>query len=323
MATEVRSDRRGSAISTPPTEEARQKAESGSGWYAWLARGGLLAKGASYALVAVLAIGVAIGTGGATTSRQGALETLAQETWGKVVLAMLVAGFAAYAIWRFIQAFAEREDGDGEKETAKKWGKRAGYVGRGLIYASLTFTTVKLLVGAGGEQSQSAKAQQTTATVLDWPGGRWLVGIGGLCLIGAGLWNAYRGLKKKFEDKWRTGEMSETEQKWGGRAGLAGHFARAVVFTLIGIFVIKAALEYDPNEAIGLDGALQKLADAAYGPYLLGLTAAGLLCYALYCLVDARYRDVSANGGGEDNGARTRSRTRQTGQVTRAPAADR
>ena len=322
MATRVRSGRQGNAIGTTAGEEARQKADTGSGWYAWLARGGLLAKGASYGLVAVLAIGVAVGTGGATTSRQGALETLAQETWGKVVLAMLGAGFAAYAAWRFIQAFAERKDEDGEKGTAKKWGKRAGYVGRGLIYASLAFTTVKLLIGSGGGQSQNAKAQQTTATILDWPGGRWLVGIGGLCLIGAGLWNAYRGLKKKFEDKWRTEEMSGAEQKWGGRAGLAGHLARAVVFTLIGIFVVKAALEYDPNEAIGLDGALQKLADAAYGPYLLGLTAVGLLCYALYCLVDARYRDVSANAGGGDN-ARTRSRTKQTSQVERAPAVDR
>ncbi len=319
MATGVRT---GSVTGSAPAEEARRKADSGSGWYAGLARVGLLAKGASYALVGVLAIGVAIGTGGATTSRQGALETLAQETWGKIVLGMLGAGFLAYAVWRFIQAFAEREDEEDEKGTAKKWGKRAGYVGRGLIYASLAFTTVKLLIGAGGGQSQNAKAQQTTATVLDWPAGRWLVGIGGLCLIGAGLWNAYRGFKKKFEDKWRTGEMSEASKKWGGRAGLAGHLARAVVFILIGIFVIKAALDYDPNEAIGLDGALQKLADAAYGPYLLGLTAAGLLCYALYCLVDARYRDVSTNGGRKDE-AHTRSRPMQTGQVERAPAVHR
>jgi uncharacterized protein DUF1206 len=277
-------------------DETRAKAESGSGWYAWLARGGLLAKGVSYGIVAALAIGVAIGTGGETTSRQGALATLAQETWGKIALIFLAAGFAAYALWRFIQAYAEREDDDDEKAKLKKWGKRAGYVGRGLIYASLTFTTVKLLVDAGQQQSQNAKAQQTTATVLDWPAGRWLVGIGGLCLLGAGLWNAYRAVTRKFEDKWRSGEMSETERTWGGRIGMAGHLARAVVFTLIGIFVIKAALEYDPSEAIGLDGALQKVADAAYGPYLLGLTAAGLLCYGLYCLVDARYRDVSANG---------------------------
>jgi hypothetical protein len=286
--------------------EARAKAETGSGWYAWLARGGLLAKGVSYGLVAALAIGVAIGTGGETTSRQGALATLAQETWGKIALIVLAAGFAAYALWRFIQAFAEREDDDDEKATLKKWGKRAGYVGRGLIYASLTFSTVKLLFDAGQQQSQNAKAHQTTATVLDWPAGRWLVGIGGLCVLGAGLWNAYRAVTKKFEDKWRTGGMSETERTWGGRAGIAGHLARAVVFTLIGIFVIKAALDYDPREAIGLDGALQKVADAAYGPYLLGVTAVGLLCYGLYCLVDARYRDVSANGS---NGKRGENRS--------------
>ena len=289
-------------------DEARAKAETGSGWYGWLARGGLLAKGVSYGLVAALAIGVAIGSGGETTSRQGALATLAQETWGKIVLVLLAAGFAAYALWRFIQAFAERADDDDEKATLKKWGKRAGYVGRGLIYASLTFTTVKLLVDAGQQQSQNTKAQQTTATVLDWPAGRWLVGVGGLCVLGAGLWNAYRAVAKKFEEKWRTGEMSETERTWGGRAGIAGHLARAVVFTLIGTFVIKAALEYDPSEAIGLDGALQKVVDAAYGPYLLGLTAAGLLCYGVYCLVDARYRDVSANSSGGRGGENESSR---------------
>ena len=82
---------------------------------------------------------------------------------------------------------------------------------------------------------------------------------------------------------------------WGGRAGVLGHVARFVVFGLIGVFVLKAAIDYKPKDAIGLDGALQKLVHASYGPFLLGLTAAGLVAYGIYCLVDARLRDVSAN----------------------------
>jgi hypothetical protein len=278
-----------------PAQETKAKAEAGSGWYAVLARTGLVAKGISYGLVGALAVGVAVGHGGKATSRNGALATIADEAWGKAVLAALAFGFAAYAIWRFVQAFAERErDEDEATGMAKKWGKRAGYVGRGLIYAGLTYSTLRLLVNAGGGESQNEKAHKTAAIVFDWPAGRWLVLLGGLALVGTALWNLYRGLSTKFEDKWRGG-MSSTERTWGRRAGLVGHVARAVVFGLIGVFVVRAAVEYDPKEAIGLDGALQKLARAEYGPWLLGLTAVGLVAYGVYCLVDARYRDVSAN----------------------------
>ena len=138
--------------------EAREKAETGSGWYAWLARGGLVAKGVSYGIVAALAIGVAIGTGGETTSRQGALATLAQETWGKIALIVLAAGFAAYALWRFIQALAEREDDGDKKATLKKWGNRAGYVGRGLADGGL-----RLPLAAGSSRRSSSSTQASNS----------------------------------------------------------------------------------------------------------------------------------------------------------------
>jgi hypothetical protein len=271
-----------------PAEEARQRGRSGSGWYAWLARAGLVAKGVSFGIVGALAIKLALGDGGRATSREGALHALAGETFGAVVLTLLAVGFAAYALWRFVEAWAAPGD------DAKKWAKRLGSVGRGLIYAALAYSAAKLVAGAGGSSSQNERARETAATLLSWPAGTWLVAAAGAVVIGVGLWNLYRGLSRKFEDRWRTGEMGSTARRWGGRAGAAGHVARGVVFGLIGVFVIKAALEYDPKEAIGLDGALQKLASAAYGPYLLGVTAAGLIAYGLYCLVDARYRDVSA-----------------------------
>jgi hypothetical protein len=274
----------GSANLGAAERHTRAKAESGSGWYAVLARTGLVAKGVSFGIVGVLAVKLALGDGGKATSREGALQSLAQQSFGKVVLILLALGFGAYALWRFVQAFAER-----------KWGAGAGYVGRGLIYAALTFSAIKILVGAQTSGSQTQRAHKTAATVLGWPAGTWIVGIAGAVIIGVGLWNLYRGLSRNFEKKWRGG-MGRSARKWGGRAGVLGHIARAAVFALIGIFAVKAALDYNPKDAIGLDGALQKLAHASYGPYVLGLTAAGLICYGLYCLVDARYRDVSTNG---------------------------
>jgi hypothetical protein len=260
-----------------PMQRAELNAEQGRGWYAVAARVGLVAKGASFAVVGVLALKLALGDGGTATSRQGALQQLAGTTFGEALLIALAVGFAAYALWRFMQAWVD-----------DKWTKRIGYAGRGLIYAGLTYSTAEILLGYGKQQSQNGKAHKTTAVVLDWPGGKWIVTAAGAVVIGVALWNLYRGLSRKFEDKWRG------HSTWGSRAGVVGHVARFVVFGLIGWFVIKAALDYSPKDAIGLDGALQKLAHASYGGYLLGLTAAGLVAYAVYCFVDARYRDVSA-----------------------------
>jgi uncharacterized protein DUF1206 len=275
-----------------PVQKAEADAQAGRGWYAVLARTGLVAKGVSFGLVGALAIKLAVGSGGSATSREGALAQLSHHSFGKAALIALACGFAAYAIWRFVQAFAEERDGD--EGTLAVWGKRGGYVARGLIYAALTFSTLKLLAGSGGGGSQTDRAHKSTAMVLGWPGGRWIVGAVGLAIIGAGLWNLYRGFARTFEDKWRGG-LSPLWRRWGARAGVAGHIARFVVFGLIGVFVAKAAWDYKPKDAIGLDGALQKLAHASYGPFLLGVTAAGLIAYGIYCLVDARLRDVRSN----------------------------
>jgi hypothetical protein len=256
-------------------------------WLAALARVGLVAKGVSFAIVGVLALELALGQGGKSTSREGALATLARHSFGKALLVALAAGFAAYALWRVAQALFERDE-----EDTKRWGKRAGYLGRAAIYAGLTYSAIKLTTGHTATESQNKRAHKAAAEVLSWPAGRWLVGLAGACIVGVGLYNGYRGVTRSFEEKWNTGEMSDAVRRWATRVGVVGLLARLVVFCLIGGFAIKAAVEYDPNEAIGLDGALQKLTHQSYGPWLLGLTAAGLLAYALFCFADARYRRV-------------------------------
>jgi hypothetical protein len=267
-----------------PTVASRGRA----GWIKGLGRFGLVAKGVSYALVAYLALRLAFGAGGQATSRSGALATIASNSWGEWLLVALALGFAAYALWRLAETiWPEGDDG-----FAKRTGKRIGSFGRAAIYAGLAYTAAKVAFGSAQHQSQSAQARRATAHVLSWHYGTWIVGLAGGCLIAAGLYNAYRGVKRKFTKRWETGSMSRGTQKTAERVGTAGLLARGVVFTLIGAFFIKAALEFNPRDAIGLDGALQKLANQAYGEWLLGLVAAGLLAYAIFCLVEARYRRV-------------------------------
>jgi hypothetical protein len=61
---------------------------------------------------------------------------------------------------------------------------------------------------------------------------------------------------------------------------------------MVGMFPIKAAVDYSPDSAVGLDGALAKLAHASYGAFLLGGVAAGFIAFAMYSLSDARYRRI-------------------------------
>ena len=257
-------------------------------WISVFGRIGLVAKGVSYALVGLLALEVALGQGGRATSRQGALATIAGHSWGKVLLVTLAIGFAAYALWRLAETIWPSGDDGFLKRTAK----RIGTLARAAIYAGLTYSALKIAFGSGGGKSQNAKAHQATAQVLSWDNGKWIVVVAGGALVAAGLYNAYRGLTRKFTKHWDTARMSATARRWCERIGLVGLVARAIVFGLIGAFMIKAAVEYDPREAIGLDGALQKLANQAYGSWLLGLTAAGLVAYALFCFIEARYREV-------------------------------
>lgn len=128
--------------------------------------------------------------------------------------------------------------------------------------------------------------------MLGWPGGPTIVAAAGVTLIVVGALQAYRGVARKFLDESQTDRMGRAVKRGFTRLGIVGLLARAAVFALIGYGVIKAAVDYSPRSAIGLDGALASLAHAADGPLLLGLVAAGFVCFALFSLVEARYRKI-------------------------------
>lgn len=252
-----------------------------------LGRAGLVAKAAMYAVIGILAAKVALGAREESPDRSGALRAIAAQPFGRTLLVVLALGLAGYAVWRFAQAFADRDDeGTGPKALAK----RAGAVARGGWYGLLCALTVAKVVGAddGGGESESKQ----TAGVLALPFGRWIVLAAGLAFVAAAGFNVWRAVTCRFERKLEKGRMNDAEKGTARAVGIAGHLARGVVFGLVGVFLAKAALEFDADEAVGLDGALLKVAQQPYGGAILGAVAAGLVGYALYCVVQARYRDV-------------------------------
>ena len=64
---------------------------------------------------------------------------------------------------------------------------------------------------------------------------------------------------------------------------------------MIGFFVLQAAKNYDPEKVKGLDGALLTLAQQPFGKVLLALMALGLISYAVYLFLQARYRQIKLN----------------------------
>jgi hypothetical protein len=251
-----------------------------------LARAGLVARGVVYALIGVLALKVALGdSGGETTNQQGALQTIAEGPFGKVLLVLTAIGLFGYAAWRLIRAAL----GHGPEQSDDTKDRVAGVVS-GIAYAILFVTAVKILVGSGG--GGGGNPDKATGGVLDWPGGVVLVIIAGLAFIGVAIDQARKGITKEFLEDAKTGEMDQHVRKAYTALGVVGLCARAVVFALIGWFLIRAAIDYDPDEAVGLDGALSKLAQSSFGPVVLGIVAAGLVCFAAYSIADARYRKV-------------------------------
>jgi hypothetical protein len=271
-----------------PMHEAKSTGDSiaHARWFEWLARGGLVARGAIYAIIGVLALEVAFGTGGKTTNQKGALAEISQQSGGKILLVLTAIGLFGYAFWRLLRAAI----GHGPEETDDGKERLKG-LASGLAYASLFITCLSILFGSSSSGG-SGSPDKATGGVLGWPGGQVIVAIAGLVLIGVGLYQGYEGVKKKFLEKSKTEKMSEKTERAFTALGMAGHLARMVIFALIGYFLVKAAIDFAPDKAVSVDGALAALAKASYGPVLLGIVAAGMICFGAYSVADARYRRV-------------------------------
>jgi hypothetical protein len=289
--------RPGRAAGTPLEAAARFLARGASGvWLRAVSRLGLVCRGTVYLLVGYLALRLALATRGrsaAPASSTGAVQAVTEPAWGRVLLVLLVAGLGAYALTQLIEAVfrpahAENALGRWRQRAVSSWGC--------LLYLAFCLSTARLLVAArpkGTAGSEHRHDTDLTAALLESGWGRLLLALVGVVAMAAGVEVGRRAVRLDFRERFTTAHMSPALAMLTRALGGFGCAARAVVFVLAGFFIVKAAVLSSAEQAKGLDAVFRSVASSAYGSWLLALLASGLLCYGLYCLLEARYRDLT------------------------------
>ncbi|MEU0675921.1 DUF1206 domain-containing protein [Streptomyces sp. NPDC006172] len=253
------------------------------------ARAGLTARGVIYLLVGLLALQIAFGQDKSQEAdRQGALAEMSQKPFGSVLLWALGIGLVGMALWRLSEVVFGSVGPEGRK--AKK---RLLSLARCVFYSFVAYSVLAFAAGSGsGGGSSDEQSRDVTARALQLPGGQWIVGAGGIGVVAAGLWIGGRAVLRKYHDKMRMGEMSPAVRRAVDVTGVGGGAARGLVFAAAGVFAVRAAVDYRPDQAKGLDDTLRSFAATPAGPWLLACVAAGFVLFGLFSFAMARWRKV-------------------------------
>jgi hypothetical protein len=250
-----------------------------------LARVGLIAYGVVYLLIGWLALQIAWGASASKSAdTSGALRTLADQPFGKILLWLVALGLVALALWQASEAIW----GYRNREDAKRIPKQATSGAKAVVYAGLGVSAALVALGSGSSSSQSQ--QHATSGVLAWPGGRVIVVVAGLIIIGVGVAEVVKGVKKSFAEQIDTSSLSPAAREGVARLGQVGYIAKGVAFGVVGGLLSYATLTFDRQQAQGLDGALQTILAQPFGKFLLTAVALGFVAFGLFAMLQARYR---------------------------------
>lgn len=256
------------------------------GWVVPVMRAGYGARGVVYALVGGLAV-LAAWHGRHAEGTASALQSLKDRDWGMAALALIAIGMFCYAAWRAIDSVMDLEEYGNDLRGLIS---RGGLMTTGLIHALVGVYVLALLAGSAAASGDGEGAESLTRMVMVQPFGRYLVGVAGLCTMGAGAYYAHKGWSGAFREKLH---LTEVSRRLNGVMAF-GLYAHAVVVALIGGFLFWAAWTYDPSQAGGLSQAFGTIRQAAFGQVMLGIVALGLVAFAVFCFVNAVYRIVPA-----------------------------
>src|SRR4029453_1524392 len=159
-------------------------------------------------------------------------------------------GFTLFALLHLYRAIKNPENKTSRRINDVFWAVVNGALA--VLAASFLFTST-----SSGDSDQTDKT--LTAKVMDMSGGRLLVGAVGLALLGYGAYLVWRALSNDRQDEQAVIESAPNETPVVRALSRIGNVARGPILGVIGVLVLIAAIQHDPNKTEGIDGALKRL----------------------------------------------------------------
>jgi fumarate reductase subunit D len=258
-----------------------------------LERLGYFVRGLLYAVMGLLALGIALGVGGGkATDLSGSLVFLIGNPFGKLVLIVVIVGLSAYSLWGFVRAIYDPLHRGSD---ASGYAARLGFVSSALSYAAIVIFALQILAGSGAASGDST--QKTIASVLTHPAGGWLTILIGLVAVGIGIGQFVEAYRGTFARDLKGSEMTASERSIAVKLGRFGMFARGVTFLVIGWFLVQAGIHNDASQVQGFGGAFLFLLSQPYGHILVGVIALGFVALGLHSFACARWVRLMGSPG--------------------------
>ncbi|WP_419211667.1 DUF1206 domain-containing protein [Maribacter sp. X9] len=249
---------------------------------------GYIAKGIVYALTGILALLAAFNMGGQKAGKLQVIDYLENQIFGKWLVIVLGLGLICYGIWRFIESI---RDPEGIGTDMKAIVKRVSFFISGCIYSGLGIFSVLDVLGQGSFLKGGGGSGNS---VLAGTSGKYIFIVIGLALAGKGIYQFIKAYKGDFLKKFQIQSISVmAKRRYIKRIGYAGLISRGIVTSIIAYFFLTAGFNLGgntSNEMKGTAAAFSFIQEQAYGKWLLGLVAAGLVCYGIYMFTMAAFR---------------------------------
>jgi hypothetical protein len=235
----------------------------------WVESVGQSANGVVHMVIGGIALGIAFGAGG-PADQSGAMRAIERTVVGGIALWVVGIALIALALHAFVIAIAE---------TRRRRRDALRAAGRGIGHAVVGATA--LVFALGGEVDGERATETVTTAVMASPIGLWLIGAAGLVIAGVGVAFVLRGLRRKFFD-----DVAPPRRfrRLVEALGMPGFVSKGVAIVIVGVLFVLAAVRHEPDDAGGLDGALQSLTTVPGGVIALVAIAIGLIVYGGYCV---------------------------------------